>query len=547
MKSAKMLTILVMALVFVVCTTEVSEAAAMGTAFTYQGRLMDANNVANGLYDFEFELYDAPSDGNQLGSTIDINDLDVIDGYFTVELDFNDPNAFNGEARWLDIGVRPGNSNDPNAFVTLSPRQEVTPVPYALQTRGIFVDNAGNVGVGTTSPEGKLAVHDNNGDLSKATIIIDNSNVIGHDILDFRFLGATQARIRKANGGGLFFGTEDVQPVNFYVHGGTEMIIQNDGSVGIGTTNPSSKLTVQDGSILVKNTLADTSFAEIRLQKTSIFGADWEMFTGSDTGGVYRTSLVFWNVDPKMVIRNNGNVGIGTASPTYKLDISSGAEAFRVGQANSWFKVRTSTKTVLSLADGEGNRAGFISGGENAAGENVLEITGCDDGGSCPHYTVFHENGNVGIGTSSPAYELDVDGEIQCVTLHETSDARLKTNVRQLTDVLDKIEKIRGVSFEWNEAAESVGAAAGDKYIGVIAQDVEKVFPELVSAPDNNYKSVDYTKLTAVLIEAIKELKSENEVLKKQLKAEDQLLKQRLDALEKIMRQQQLSAAKYDR
>jgi hypothetical protein len=541
MKSTKMFTILVLGLM--VCLAKVSEAAPMGTTFTYQGRLLDANNVANGLYDFEFELYDAPSDGNQLGSTIDINDLDVIDGYFTVELDFGS-SVFDGNSVWLETTVAHADGSDP---CTLSPRQELTPVPYALQTRGIFVDDAGNVGVGTTSPEGKLAVHDNNGDLSKATIVIDNSNVIGHDILDFRFLGATQARIRKANGGGLFFGTEDVQPVNFYVHGGTEMIIQNDGSVGIGTTNPSSKLTVQDGSILVKNTLADTSFAEIRLQKTSIFGADWEMFTGSDTGGVYRTSLVFWNVDPKMVIRNNGNVGIGTASPTYKLDISSGAEAFRVGQANSWFKVRTSTKTVLSLADGEGNRAGFISGGENAAGENVLEITGCDDGGSCPHYTVFHENGNVGIGTSSPAYELDVDGEIQCVTLHETSDARLKTNVRQLTDVLDKIEKIRGVSFEWNEAAESVGAAAGDKYIGVIAQDVEKVFPELVSAPDNNYKSVDYTKLTAVLIEAIKELKSENEVLKKQLKAEDQLLKQRLDALEKIMRQQQLSAAKYDR
>ena len=132
---------------------------AMRTAFTYQGRLMDANASADGLYDLKFKLYDNadPVFAAQQGSTIDINDLDVIDGYFTVELDFGS-DVFDGDSRWLDIGVRPGDSNDPNAFVTLSPRQELTPVPYALQTRGIFVDNAGNVGVGTTKPSTKLEV-----------------------------------------------------------------------------------------------------------------------------------------------------------------------------------------------------------------------------------------------------------------------------------------------------------------------------------------------------------------------------------------------------
>jgi len=140
MKTAKMLVILVLAFGLMMCVAKVSEAEPMGTAFTYQGRLLDANDVANGLYDFEFELYDAPSDGNQLGSTIDINDLDVIDGYFTVVLDFNEPNAFNGEARWLEIGVRPGDSNDPNDFVVLSPRQEVTPTPYAIYAARAGVD-----------------------------------------------------------------------------------------------------------------------------------------------------------------------------------------------------------------------------------------------------------------------------------------------------------------------------------------------------------------------------------------------------------------------
>jgi len=165
-------------------------AESMGTAFTYQGRLMDANNPADGPYDFEFRLYD--SRDIQQGNTVKADDLDVIDGYFTVELDFNEPNAFNGFARWLEVGVRPGELEEPNEYTVLWPRQEVTPTPYALHAKtaesiaaggyvetdpqvgaisnnyvpkwdgsalvtGTIYDN-GNVGIGTTSPTAKLEV-----------------------------------------------------------------------------------------------------------------------------------------------------------------------------------------------------------------------------------------------------------------------------------------------------------------------------------------------------------------------------------------------------
>ena len=116
----------------------VTEPIPMGTAFTYQGGLLDEGSPAEGLYDFEFSLFNANVAGTQ-GSTIDINDIDVIDGSFTVELDFGS-DVFNGDARWLQVGVRPGGSNDPNAFVTLSPRTELTPTPYA-----IYAETASNV------------------------------------------------------------------------------------------------------------------------------------------------------------------------------------------------------------------------------------------------------------------------------------------------------------------------------------------------------------------------------------------------------------------
>jgi hypothetical protein len=101
-------------------------AAPLGTAFTYQGRLQITNTPANGDYNLQFSLWDGPG-GNalQVCGTQYVT-AGVTNGLFTVLLDFC-PAAFNGEARWLQIGVQAGND-----VLTLNPRQPVTPAPYAL-------------------------------------------------------------------------------------------------------------------------------------------------------------------------------------------------------------------------------------------------------------------------------------------------------------------------------------------------------------------------------------------------------------------------------
>jgi hypothetical protein len=82
------------------------------------------------------------------------------------------------------------------------------------------------------------------------------------------------------------------------------------------------------------------------------------------------------------------------------------------------------------------------------------------------------------------------------------------------------LERIRGVSFEWNGVYESLGRSSGHKEIGVIAQEVEAQFPELVTVwGEESYRAVDYGRLAGVLIEAIKELRTENKALKKRLEA----------------------------
>jgi endosialidase-like protein len=102
-------------------------------------------------------------------------------------------------------------------------------------------------------------------------------------------------------------------------------------------------------------------------------------------------------------------------------------------------------------------------------------------------------------------------------------DERLKTNVRQLEGALDKLERIRGVAFESaeTESPNALGGVPGQPSIGVVAQEVEEVFPEVVSKyePDQECRAVDYNGLIGVLIEAVKELKSENEALRSRIEA----------------------------
>jgi len=128
MKSSR---ILAAALCLAFGLSQAAGAAPIGTVFTYQGRLIDANTPADGLYDLRFRLYDASVAGAQKGSTVVVSEVDVIDGCFTLGLDFGRA-VFDGNNRWLEIGIRAGELNDPNGYTSVSPRQEVTPTPYAL-------------------------------------------------------------------------------------------------------------------------------------------------------------------------------------------------------------------------------------------------------------------------------------------------------------------------------------------------------------------------------------------------------------------------------
>ena len=138
-----------------------------------------------------------------------------------------------------------------------------------------------------------------------------------------------------------------------------------------------------------------------------------------------------------------------------------------------------------------------------------IEFTTMNSGSSFTEYGHIDSNG------------LYVDGDIDAtgnITAYYTSDLRLKKNIKLIQDPLDKLKEINGVTFDWKEGFTNIHKFEGND-IGVIAQEVESVIPNIVRQhKTNGYRSVQYDKLTPLLIEAIKELSKKVDKLEKEIK-----------------------------
>jgi len=130
--------------------------------------------------------------------------------------------------------------------------------------------------------------------------------------------------------------------------------------------------------------------------------------------------------------------------------------------------------------------------------------------------------------------EVRIHGGFKALAIHMSSDQRWKKNIQPLESSLEKISNLQGVSYEWKiDEYPDVGMKEG-KQIGLVAQDVEKEIPELVSEDKDGYKAVSYTKLTAVLVEAVKELKAENQSQKNLIEEQRILFRKQQTEIEEL-------------
>jgi hypothetical protein len=269
--------------------------------------------------------------------------------------------------------------------------------------------------------------------------------------------------------------------------------ITSGGNVGIGTTSPAYKLdvsgTIRGGTSYRTSIGGDASGAAIYfgsagdIDSLGVIGTYASLFNISSGNG--DISFQF-NATEKMRITTGGNVGIGTTSPNYKLDVNGSINIYS-GNSLRW---------------GSGD-AEIINSGWNLLFNTYT-------GSALTEKMRVTSAGNVGIGTTSPAYKLDVSGDIRATgEVIAYSDARVKENVETIPNALEKVTAMRGVNY--NKIGEQ------KRSTGVIAQELLEILPEAVHQDEEGMYSVAYGNIVGVLIEAIKEQQKQIDELKKML------------------------------
>ena len=217
----------------------------------------------------------------------------------------------------------------------------------------------------------------------------------------------------------------------------------------------------------------------------------------------------------------DGKVGIGSTEPNNNLHIQAdvNGEGLTIQRASSTadafgelaFLQSTSAATDPNLWI-RGYRGGDFASSYLTVGTNNTERIRIDSSGTVT-ISQSAQIDSLGIGTaaSGTTGEIRATGDI---TAFYSSDERLKENIKPIENATDKVKALGGYTFDWKEGIEDVTSKSG-KDVGIIAQELEKVLPELVNTRDNGYKGVDYPKLVALLIESNKELINRIEELEK--------------------------------
>jgi len=375
----------------------------IGSAFTYQGRLTSGGTPITASSDLSFSLWTAQTGGSPVGTPV-MATLTPDDGLFTASLDFG-VNAWNGNARWLQIDVR-SPSGGIGPYTTLTPRQPVSPAPYSVQTRGIYVDASNNVGLGTTNPLSPLSF----------------PSVVGEKI---RLWGTGAGHFGMGVQGSLLQIYSATATADIALGWGSssafneKMRVTGSGRVGIGTSTPQNPLHVVGNGDTFALEGTNHSYMEFFPQGQA---AGRKGYFGYGTAGSDVFQLNNQATNGVISLMTSGNVGIGTTSPTYKLHVAGSARATSLeitgeitlpdgGIRRGGGTPATSDLGLYSLT--AGNWLRLVSNSSPIQFfTNSAQGTSSSPAANSAAMTIA-ANGNVGIGTHSPAQKLHVMGPIR--------------------------------------------------------------------------------------------------------------------------------------
>ncbi|MDZ7726638.1 MAG: tail fiber domain-containing protein [Candidatus Campbellbacteria bacterium] len=360
----------------------------------------------------------------------------------------------------------------------------------AQDNANFFWDDGNNrLGIGTAVPNTAL-------DVGGQITVSGNPAILG-DNGSLSFTGTTW--IRSDSGQGVALRDSANNDVLLAEEDGD--VIMNRGNVGIGTTGPGTKLEINDerwedlGGVKWQQYFGTNSTGEMTSGDGLGIKFGAEGFSGQKAAGIAAVSpnnnyanymdLTFYTgtesvFTEKMRVDYTGNVGIGTTSPSAKLDVNGATHiSGRVGIGTT----NTSFGSIEIGNDGSTSGIAFNDGTGTSfriyRSSNIAHLSR----GSTSAIAI-DSTADVGIKTASPSYDLEVNGSAAKPgggSWTDSSDERLKTNIQEVDGALDKLTKLNPVTYEWkNPDLHGNVASAG----GFLAQDVREVFPEWVSKHD---------------------------------------------------------------
>ena len=373
-------------------------AAPVTTAFNYQGRLDRNGAVANGVFDLKFDLYSDEVGGTPVAPTREYMGRSVSGGLISVDVDFGGPEVFDGRAFWLEISARVQGATP---YVLLPGRTSVRPTPYSIYAlRAASVKDGGVTNI-SLAPGAVTAAK-----LAPGAVGLAQLNLPA----------PPQNDALLANNGGVL-GWQI--PQNIGPWGVTSGVgVYHFGKVGIGTTTPSHALTIASTS---PSWTSNGWIGAVALPNASAIA--WGANAGGQRFGMGHSnggfSLFRTTSDPAttgsaattdFMVTDTGNVGIGTITPANKLTVQTSGSGYGLEHTNGVVRMGTYV--------GGAGWFGTIS-------NHPLYFL-VNDGGS-PSMSIA-TNGNVGVGTTSPAQKLDVAGNIKATVMILRADPVAPTN-----------------------------------------------------------------------------------------------------------------------
>jgi hypothetical protein len=292
-------------------------------------------------------------------------------------------------------------------------------------------------------------------------------------------------------------------------------LVKASAQTGIGTTAPVNKFEVVTPTANASNS-GSAANGHFRLgASVGSQSLDFGLSSSSTYAWLQSRSKSNYANNYNLILNpNGGGVGVGTIDAYSTLTI---------GSANGSIPGEISLNPAYT--SNEGGQINIKKSLNGSTADWIIDQYGTTS--SDARFRIFNsiaesnglsilENGNIGMGLTNPTVRLQVSGDIIANSIAGSSDIRFKKNIRPIYNALDKVKALKGVYFNWDQKNFPDKSFGAQDELGFIAQEVEKVVPEIVTKDKTKeeYRSVKYDKLVALLVEAIKEQQKQIDSLK---------------------------------